>query len=324
MAKPKEEAPAKEEKKKVRLDSQILAILKAREELTFAQISEYTDMKEKASNLSYHLKQLQEKGLIEKEVRRPLRRTFYKYTAPAPDLVEAEVFKIIESDFTKSFTFDEISVTIGRMPHSSDAPTSEEITHALESLMETGRIEESAVGMHTGPDGDIEHYQIPFWNLPEDVCKHCRNEFKSDDMIISQAFTDEGGMMIELPIHATCLPHMQPYPRDERRICCDYCGLNLSPKQLEYDLEERKHGDWGSDILPNKLIESGLAELFDTPYSKILPYIKNETFRIDQISQDYGGAAKQQWQANDLMYYVKGENGKKYHPYCARKLGIKE
>ena len=143
------------EKKKVRLDDQILAILKTRGELQFGEIAKLTKMEDKTSNLSYHLTRLKDKGLIDKEVRRPLRKTFWKYTAPAPSIIESEIIKLLESDY-QTHSIDDIKVSIGRMSHPSDPPSPDEIEETLRSLDKSGRIEEVSM------TSDNLHYNIPF------------------------------------------------------------------------------------------------------------------------------------------------------------------
>ena len=108
---------------------------------------------------------------------------------------------------------------------------------------------------------------------------------------------------------------------NDKDACCDYCGLNLSPSELQNYLIE-KRDSWDNKLERNRLLEAGLEELFDNPYSKIFSFIETEGYFIDNFSQQAGFGSN--FSAGSFMYYVKGEDGKKYHPYCARKLGIKE
>ena len=84
------------------------------------------------------------------------------------------------------------------------------------------------------------------------------------------------------PIHATCRSSMIKHEQhNEKPICCDYCGLSLSPSQLY--LQEQKKQD--GSIKRNRLLESGLETLFDEPYSKIFPYLQHGNHFIDYDSQ---------------------------------------
>ena len=84
------------------LKNKILLFLKKHGELTFGQIAEMTGMEDKTSNLSYHLTQLKNGGLIDKEVRAPLRKTFWKYTALVPNVIESKILKILEENLGNS------------------------------------------------------------------------------------------------------------------------------------------------------------------------------------------------------------------------------
>ena len=119
------------------------------------------------------------------------------------------------------------------------------------------------------------------------------------------------------PIHATCRSSMIKHEQhNEKPICCDYCGLSLTPSQLY--LKEQKKQD--GSIKRNRLLESGLETLFDEPYSKIFPYLQHGNHFIDYDSQTaeaggFGGMFMPQGFMHSVI-----KNGKQYHPYCAKQV----
>ena len=171
------------------------------------------------------------------------------------------------------------------------------------------------MGTYLGPK-----FQTPFWHLPDDVCHHCRKKFGPKDLIISQAFVDPADTVLDMPIHATCRNKMNKGQYDESDTCCDYCGLSLSPLSLDFELREKRQS-YDNRLKPNKLLESGLEQLFDEPYSKIFSYIKTDNHYLDQMGQHEG--LGEHFHPASFFNSVR-KNGEKYHPYCARKLGIKE
>ena len=296
------------------LREKILGALKKNEIMSFGEISKKTGMTNRTSNLSYHLSKLSDDKLISK-VKREGKNPLWKYEKFSVDIVESEILSFLSSDNYGIQSFTDI---IQAMPDPEDT-----VSAAIERLSRSHQIE-TCKGKEAEEDVG-QSYKIPFYQLPKDVCHHCRKKFQSNELMIGQIMTTDFDTTEIYPIHATCRPKLVAINAlyDETESCCDYCGLELNHRDISLKLIESKDAPTASGELSNlqkaknqqtiKNYESAIATLFDDPYSKIFSCINAD---YTALENDHN------LEPIGYSHYVTND-GKKYHTYCAKQVEAK-
>ena len=176
--------------------------------------------------------------------------------------------------------------------------------------------DERRVGINATSDvGAVKKYRIVFWRLPNTVCHVCRKKFKDDELVITQMTFSPGNEIVQFPLHATCrttLAVPEAQPEDEREVSCSYCGLGLSPRHLGLKSED----------IHNPLVMSAIEEIYDSPYSKLFPFLDAKLNYLDHISQVIlrdDNSFSGDFDPISYAYSVKKDD-KYYHPYCAKRV----
>ena len=307
--------------------------------LEFGEIAEKTNMTDKKAGLNYHLKALLKISAIKKEEVGGKNPVYSRSDDDALTKIEAVILDTLSSNNYYSQSVSQLEGAIC----SSGKFDVKTLTVALDNLVKRHRIE-----MYN------DQYAIPFWELPDSVCHHCRQVFKDDELVISQIMTNPVEDLEQFPIHATCRHQMRDpsMPWNVKNVSCDYCGLELSLRHLISHIQNK----YANQIHDQTMIHSAVGTLFDEPYSKIISYINGEDEFIDYRSQEDNAenidwvssrefnksyenlADSEKATVNAIIadqrrknkfgtefmnqgyaYFVR-KNGKQYHPYCAKQV----
>jgi len=303
-------------------------------EMPLGRIAEGIGMSEKKSSVSYHLTALEKAGIVSKVKADGKNPGYRLVNKEGGDLLESKVIVYLESDNYSPKSSGAILAEMTIMQDEYVTPAEaekagfdstviiDEVNAVLYKLEKTGEIECSHnvdVMQEDGTTMQEDHWEIPFWRLPDYICHHCRKVIEDGELRASYITRDSNGTYDNHPIHATCKPQMlrpdAAYSEgDPGKLCCDYCGLNLRASEI----------DFVAGSANNKMVESAMEKLFDTPYAVLFSYIDARNDAVDFYSQEgvYSDGREtfgQDLESRGYAHYVE-KDGKKYHPYCARQV----